>query len=736
MFRKRLFASLITIFALGVVFAVILRNYDTASLRALFIVIASVSVLAFAISRFNSGIVMSKNISAAALAVAAFSLGVLRVSLYNVDAVQEKSLNGYEDRITVKVIEVNENYVDAYIIESEIGVDSYTKIRLYLNEVGESIRIGDYLTSDAKYKYSNKLNLLSDGIALTSSVDKSELSEGSGLLYTVRSTVSENAEELFGRFYSATEISKAVTTGDRSGLDSYIFAVYKSGGVSHLLAISGLHITLIAMSFKRFLVSIKAGNRVASVISLITTVFYTALVGFTPSAMRSAIMMFFVLINDMRIRHSDNITSLFVALFLLLCINPYSVCGAGLQLSFLCSFGIMLATPLLNKFDYYIYQKTDLPKAKRSLFYRALYAFISPMAISFTASIFSFPVLCMSFDTVSYVSPLVNVFIVPLFSYAIGIALVANMVAPISTLVASIIAFPAGAIFEGSTWINAFLYENDIGFVSVHSPIMYVPLAISCIMIGFMVFKRKRRMGYTLCLAVVFSVALSVCCFVTENTVSKRLYIQYGDDGSEYVYYQSNVKNVYVDLSGYSSNPDVVFEKGRTSLDDYVLLDYDSYSYGRLNYISGNLNITTIYLQKPENIYENNIYSQIKELANQRNCDIIEYDMSYISGTEENECIYIIKNTFAPDEYSIVVTHDETSIHFVSDGYSHPINTDFLVLTGSYSNSNYMVSCDKKYAKFEIIEESSVSYLGFLPYERNIEFVAKINESDFVIYES
>lgn len=736
MYSKRILASLISIFTLGVVFAIVFRNYDTVSSRVLFAVIGCISVVFFAFSRFNSNIAVSKNVLAAALAVAAFSLGVLRVSLYNTDAGKDVSFNGKEDTITANIFEISENYIDAYITESKLGVNKYTKVRLYLQKFDSKCKIGDDVVTEVRYRYSDKLNLLSDGISLTSSIEDVKILQGAGLLYTVRGSVSENSEEIFGTFYSAPAISKAVSTGDRSGLDSYIYSVYQAGGISHILAISGFHIMLVAMGLRRFLTAITLRIKLSSVISMIVTVLYTALVGFTPGAVRSAVMIMFLLISGLRIKRSDGITSLFLALFLLIFVNPYSICGAGLQLSFLCSLGIMLVRPILVKMEYYLTNRRSSPKRAWGLFSRLFYAIVSSLTVSVAASVFSFPVLCLSFDTISCVSPLTNILIVPLFSYAIGFALLAYLIAPFSTFIASIIAFPAGVIFDGSTWINAFFYENDIGAVSARTPIMYIPLAFSCVIIAVCLFKNRKKNVYVALSTCAFVISLSICCFVNQNMVLNKTYIKYGNKSSEYVYYQSNFKNVYFDLSGYSAYHDIIFEKGRTSLDDYVIIEYDEYSLDRFNYISGNIHINAIYLPKPENVCENNIYSQIKELANARNCDIIEYNISCISLEEKSEQVFLLKDAFASDEYLIGITHNGTAVRIVSDGYSHPINANYLVLTGSYSNSNYSINCDNKYVSSELFEQYKKDYVGFVPYNNNVEFAGKSNESDFKVYES
>lgn len=736
MFKKRIITTFVTIFALGVVFANLFKNYDTTSFRALFIALAVVSIALIYVSCFNRGITMSKNIAAAALAVAAFSFGVLRVSLYNANASQDALYNGDEDTVTVKVADLSDNHIDVTVLISELGLSENSKIRLYPENEVEGILIGDMFDARVKYKATNKMSLYANGINLTASAEIVSIVEGDGVLYAARKSVSDNAEELFGAFYSAPEISKAITTGDRSGLDSYMFNVYKSGGVSHVLSISGLHISLIAMSLHRFLLSISVGKRFSAVASIVVTYLYTALVGFTPGAVRSAVMITFLLVSGMLQRRSDGITALSIALMLLLVINPYSVFSISLQLSFLCCLGILIINPFLDKIDCYITDKTDKPRRLAPLRYRLMYAVASPLIVSFAASVFSFPVLCTKFDTVSYISPLANLIIVPIFSYATGITLIAYLVAPISTGVASIIAFPAGAMYKASTWMNAFLYENDIGVTSAKTPLIYIPLIVSVAMIVFLVFIRKNRAKYFAYTSLMFIVSLGLCCILNDNLYRDMICLEYKVETAEYVYFQSYDKNVYFDIGGFSSNPDVIFENGKTALDEYVIIEYGGYTLRRLDYLTGNLKVGRIFLQKPKNIYEMNIYSEIKELANARNCDIIEYNNIYVNEELEGSKLYMIKDEIISDTFLLALEHNGTSIRFVGDDYESPVNSEYAVLLGKYEQGSHMIDSRHKFVLESVALKDSDKYTGFSLYKEKIKLVGNIHESDFRVYES
>ena len=90
--------------------------------------------------------------------------------------------------------------------------------------------------------------------------------KGSGFFYNIRKSVFENSDGLYGKFEDASSIAKAVTIGDRTELDSYTYSIYKTAGLSHVLAISGLHISLISMSLFALLNALSLGRKTSGIV--------------------------------------------------------------------------------------------------------------------------------------------------------------------------------------------------------------------------------------------------------------------------------------------------------------------------------------------------------------------------------------------------------------------------------------------------------------------------------------
>jgi len=733
-YNKRLIATIVSVFTLGVLFGIITREYDTFYFRALFVVLSVLSLVFIGVSvrKREKDI---KCIYAVALAVAAFSFGVLRISLYNASEDKYSLINGETDKVLLEVKELDDKFIDVRVLESEIGVTKQTMIRFYPEELPNGLISGDVITADITYSFTKNETLYAKGISLISYGKIDSVNNGSGIIYSIRKSVSENSTVLYDEFEYAPAISKAVTVGDKSGLDSYIYSIYKTGGVSHVLAISGLHLSLITMQLYNFLVLLSVNRKASAIISAFVAVLYASLVGFTAGAIRAAVMMLFMLISRVFFKRADSITSLFVSLGILLIVNPYSLYSLSLQLSFLCSFGIILSEPMIKKINnYYLYKYRHLGGIRRRL-YKLIPAVMTSFLISFVSSVFSFPVLCTSFDTISYISPLVNIIAVPLFSLAVGISLISFIFAPISLSFASVIAYPAGLIYDLMTDFIGMIYEADIGVFSSHSYWMIIPFSISVIMILSKIFLSPEKIKAFLCCALSFCISLFFCCFITKTSMNDRLIIEYNDSGVEYIYATSEEKNVYIDIGGYTSAPKTVFELGSTALDDYLMLRIDSYSFNRFDYFSGSMKINRLCMPNPKNNYERNVYLQIKELANQRNCDIITVDEVYSLNLYDNTQLQVLGYDSISNETLYCIDHNGTKLRILGNEYSNRIKCDTVIVLDGFSGDMYELEYNCGYASEDYMENNEYSEKLFAPFNEGIIIESEREESDFNVYE-
>lgn len=142
-------------------------------------------------------------------------------------------------------------------------------------------------------------------------------------------------------------IAKALVLGDKSLLDSELRSSFSNTGAMHVLAVSGLHVGIVAqilIFLAQFLARwITRYQAQLIVVSLLWV--YALLTGLSPSVVRSVLMFSLLIVAQISGRNSTSINILFISAFISLVYNPYLLFDVGFQLSY----GAMLGIFLLNK---------------------------------------------------------------------------------------------------------------------------------------------------------------------------------------------------------------------------------------------------------------------------------------------------------------------------------------------------------------------------------------------------
>lgn len=220
---------------------------------------------------------------------------------------------------------------------------------------------------------------------------------------------------------------KALVIGDRNRLPSEDFELFSNAGVSHVLALSGFHISVILLSLNTVLELFSARKKFYVVSATATVLFYMALTGFSHSVVRAGIMAIFSMASSLLYNRGDSVDSVCVALFIILLRDPYAIGSVSLQLSFLATLGIiLLAAPLMRKikkrFSKIVY-KNHFSKIYKYGF-GVLATILTPVVVTASVLLFGFPIMLVSFNGISSTALLSNVAVVPQVSAVIVATLI------------------------------------------------------------------------------------------------------------------------------------------------------------------------------------------------------------------------------------------------------------------------------------------------------------------------
>lgn len=239
---------------------------------------------------------------------------------------------------------------------------------------------------------------------------------------------------------SKAGLLQALLTGDRSGIPAKNTAELSRSGLSHIAAVSGLHLTVLAGLLVKSL-----GQKTGGMLAIPLLVMFTAFTGFSPSALRALTLWCFLFAAWSLRRRSDSMTALLAALLLQTAANPCALMSVSLQLSFGAVCGLVLLGPACNDL---------LPPRKRwsagSFWSNLLRIPLSGLLTSFSATVFVLPLLLYYFGSFSVLAPVTNLLTLWAVSPAMVLGGIALALTWLSGAAARLLAIPVGLLLD---WI-------------------------------------------------------------------------------------------------------------------------------------------------------------------------------------------------------------------------------------------------------------------------------------------
>lgn len=241
--------------------------------------------------------------------------------------------------------------------------------------------------------------------------------------------------------------------GEKSFIPSHLKEIFAEAGIMHILAVSGLHVGIIAMALLALLSMLKLPKKFKLFILILILITYASITGFRPSVLRATIM-FILLIGGKLINRSRNLNiSLFFAAFLILLLNPLILYDAGFLLSFIVTFFIINLSPILQ-----------------GLLSKIVVWIKNPLAVSTAAWVGIFPLSAYFFSKVSIISIVSNIFIIPLTGIAVILGFITFFIGLMSISLAGLFANLNYLVLNLITLIAKSFSSLPFAFIYVAQP--------------------------------------------------------------------------------------------------------------------------------------------------------------------------------------------------------------------------------------------------------------------------
>ena len=276
--------------------------------------------------------------------------------------------------------------------KEDILITDYNKSNCY---IGSTIKVTGTLKKPNNNTLFNTFNyrkyLYSQNISYIMTSEKiTILSTETNTFYSIQNFIRNHIQK-----YKTKDYLEAFILGDKNNIDEDVMNSFQNNGISHLLSISGMHISLLSLIILFLLNKISKRKLFNYFLVIICLIFYALLTGLSPSVVRATLLFIALTINKVFNLKIKTIYLLIIICDLALINNPYIIYNVGFQFSYIVSFYLILFQKLINKKNNYI-TKTFI--------------------ISFISFLAGLPIMIINFHQINFLSPLINVLFVPLVS--------------------------------------------------------------------------------------------------------------------------------------------------------------------------------------------------------------------------------------------------------------------------------------------------------------------------------
>ena len=341
--------------------------------------------------------------------------------------------------------------------------------------------------------------ILSQNLAGFGKLEKFRVLHHRSIPEEVFSFIRKKIKNYFAKFLPPAETGLLIglLAGDRSSIPDSLQSGFRRAGIVHVLAISGFHVVLLSGMVLLLLKATRMPHKFARMAAICLMLLYAPIAGGSPAVYRAVFMFTVVQLGQLFQRKADSLNSLGVALLILTGIDPQILWNVGFQLSASATAGIIAygkRSPFTTQNE--ALKKNPLWKFLENHVWSAIW--ITLVATASTA-----PFLIWSFHSLSPISIVGNIFVVPLVSLGMQAGIFALLI-PIP-IVASIFCQAAGFLFRLSAFFVGRISAISMASVTVGPFPPWILLLFGILVISVGAWKRNAVARATvLCILLTF----------------------------------------------------------------------------------------------------------------------------------------------------------------------------------------------------------------------------------------
>ena len=293
---------------------------------------------------------------------------------------------------------------------------------------------------------------------------------GENKFYTFLGNVKFKIRDIFRYLYKdKSDFINSLLLGQKENLSEEEKEMFSKTGTSHVIAISGLHTGILCTMIALIINGI---NRFYKLIILtVVMIFYSIMVGFSPSISRSIVFVFIMYLAIFLEEKRDGICTLsFIGIFLIIN-NPYIIYNTSFQLSFLATLSIIYFYKILNK-----------------------YLKISIISLSVSANILTLPVIYYTFRGIPILFIIGNIIIVPVIGIIMNLSVISVILFQFTILMSKILAYLNKSIIIMVYYLLDKLAMMKLAYIEINNPKILYVIFYYILVFSYMIYRELKIM--------------------------------------------------------------------------------------------------------------------------------------------------------------------------------------------------------------------------------------------------
>ena len=415
----------------------------------------------------------------------------------------------------IKNIKKTDNKITLIIKDKENLLVNYYTDKQFDYKLGDTVVINGTLSSPSQNRNFHLFNyrnyLLSKKIYyIVNTKTITKYKDNKNLLYSIKQKLIDRVDKTHNAYL------KALILGDNSNIDNDKLTSYQNNGISHLLAISGMHVTILSSIILKVLNKLNKKKTINEIIIIIFLIFYAFLVSFSVSIIRASLMLIISRVFKIFKKKIKPVEIFLITLVITLFINPFYLYSVSFKYSYTICFYLIIFSNLINKRKHYL----------TKIFITSLIAFLV-----------SIPVQINNFYMVNFLSIFLNVIFVPIFSLIIFPLAIFTFIFPCFINIFSVLT----NIFENiSLFFNQFTFLTfNFSYINAFFYIYYY-IIITLLLL-------KTRGSFIIILILSFIIHYNINYF---KNYSKIIMLDVGQGDSILISLEHNKGNILIDTGG------------------------------------------------------------------------------------------------------------------------------------------------------------------------------------------